>query len=120
VKSIATTFKPPKFNEISSLLRSKFNIRFGKFDPALIRYRDPDLMPKRVWVCRLLTQMMMEDVLIISIDESNFRSDVISKRQWQVKQLGDFDNILKKRRVNRLTISSGVRPKSKSLIYRKE
>ena len=44
LKSLPSKFKAPHLNEISSLLRWKFHLRFGKFDPAYIRYRDPDHM----------------------------------------------------------------------------
>ena len=62
----------------------------------------------------------MERVLIISIDETNFRSDTIAKRQWQIKRLNEFDDMLKKKRINRLKITGSKVRKSRSLVYAKD
>lgn len=57
-------------------------MKFTKFPSALLRYNDPTYDPKRLWVSRLLTLFMMDDFYIISIDESNFKSDSINTMQW--------------------------------------
>ena len=44
---------------------------------------DPIYSHKRLWVCRLLTQFMFEDMLVISIDESNTRSDKLGGKSWK-------------------------------------
>lgn len=62
----------------------------------------------------------MEQVLIISIDETNFRSDTIAKRQWQFKRLNEFDNMLKKKRINRLRIPTGKSRKNRSIVRAKD
>ena len=48
----------------------------------MVRFLDPTYNEKRLWVSRLLAQFLLEGDLIISIDESNFRSDSFSKRKW--------------------------------------
>ena len=55
-----------------------------KAPPANVRYYDPSFLEKRVWVARLLTHFLMqlEATVIISIDESNFRSRVGSEYRW--------------------------------------
>lgn len=52
---------------------------------ANLKYKDPSFNEKRLWVSRLLAQFMFEDVVIISVDESHFRSDTLPHRQWQFK-----------------------------------
>ena len=49
----------------------------------MVRYLDPTYNDKRVWVSRLLAQFMFENAVIISVDESNFRSDILNKRSWR-------------------------------------
>ena len=55
-------------------------MRYGKTQAANVRYRDPTFNDKRLWVSRLLAQFLVEDAIIISVDESNFRSDVLPSR----------------------------------------
>lgn len=57
-------------------------MKYGSFDPANFRYQDSTYDLKRTWISRLLTQFIYEDLIIISVDESNFRSDKLAKRQW--------------------------------------
>jgi hypothetical protein len=45
-----------------------------------LKYSDPLYNEKRLWVSRLLTTFLKDDAIIISVDESNFRSDVIMNR----------------------------------------
>ena len=71
-------------------------------------------------MCRLITQLVMEQVMIISIDETNFRSDTIAKRQWQFKRLNEFDDLLKKKRINRMRVMRGRSRKSRSIVFAKD
>ena len=57
-------------------------MRFGKAQNANAKYRDPSFNDKRLWVSRLLAQLFLEDAVIISVDESNFRSDYLPTKQW--------------------------------------
>jgi hypothetical protein len=52
-------------------------------EKANTKYRDPDYNEKRLWVCRLLAQFMIEDAVIISLDESNFKHSALPRKQWQ-------------------------------------
>ncbi len=67
--------RPPSGVMISKLLHKKFNMRYGRLNPAVLRYRDPDFDEKRIWVCRLIAQFIYEGALVVSIDEANFRAD---------------------------------------------
>lgn len=73
----------PSKSKILSLLKESFKLRFGHFNNALIKYHDPTFNEKRLWVTRLLVQFLFEQFMVISIDESNFRWDQLTKRQWQ-------------------------------------
>ena len=61
---------------------SKFGMRFRAANAAKIKYNDTDFDEKRLWVSRLLTQFMMADVLILSIDESSFKQEGLPRRYW--------------------------------------
>ena len=41
-----------------------------------IKYNDPELDGKGLWVSRLLAQFLFEDVLIVSIEESGFQQSL--------------------------------------------
>ena len=71
---------------LRTILKESFHLKFGKSSAANPKYRDPTYNEKRLWVSRLLSQLFLEDALIISVDESNFRSDALPSRQWA------FDN----------------------------
>ena len=76
--------KTPSLNTISRLLKREFKLSYRAASPALTRYLDPSYNPKRVWVSRLLAQFVHEGALVISLDESNFRSDSGFKaKQWR-------------------------------------
>ncbi len=58
------------------ILHEHFDLRFKKMKGENIKYNDPGLDGKRVWVSRLLAQFLFEDVLIVSIDESGFQQSL--------------------------------------------
>ena len=64
-------------------MHREFKLKYGKLDKANIKYRDATFNEKRLWVSRLLIQFLLEKVIIISVDESNFRSDSLPSKQWQ-------------------------------------
>ena len=61
----------------------KFNLRYLCNDRANTKYRDPAYNEKRMWSSRIIAQFINEDAIIISIDESNFKSDCYPSKQWQ-------------------------------------
>lgn len=68
---------------IRKLLRKHFHLRFKAMPAAMVRYHDPLYNEKRVWVARLLAQLYNEGAIIISLDESNFRQDILGNRRWR-------------------------------------
>ena len=58
-------------------MKDKFNLKYKRVEKANVRYRDPEYNEKRLWISRLVAQFMKEDVILISIDESNFRHDAL-------------------------------------------
>ena len=81
--------KVPGRNVVSRILKEKFLLRHVKYDGSIARYRDPLYNDRRIWLSRLMTQLICEDVLIISIDETHFRSDTALDKRWQVKVVAD-------------------------------
>ena len=49
-----------------------------------MRFNDVRFNPKRLWFCRVLAQILLDDVIVINIDESsfNFRNHR-QGREWQ-------------------------------------
>ena len=70
----------PSDKTILKILKEHFHLKFGKMHTANLKYRDPTFNDKRLWVSRLLAQFMYEDALIITVDESNFRSDSLPNK----------------------------------------
>jgi len=70
-------------NEISQVLKEKYFLHLRRLDPANYRYRDPYYDEKRLWVCRLVAQFLMDGALVVSIDETHFRHDALKRRAWQ-------------------------------------
>ena len=85
----------PNLNTIQRILREHFHLSFKSASPAMVRYLDPTYNEKRLWVSRLLAQFLLEDVTIISIDESNLRSDCFKRRKWCFNpKLGTINQLL--------------------------
>jgi len=74
--------KVPTLNEIGITLKEDFKVRYLKDNPASVRYRDPDIDERRKWASRILSHMLNEDFLIISIDETHIRSDKNNHYSW--------------------------------------
>ena len=67
-------------------MKETFQLKYKSLEKANVKYRDPLYNEKRLWVSRLLAQFLIEDAVIISIDESNFRHDALPLKQWQFNQ----------------------------------
>ena len=73
----------PCVRVIRKIMQERFNLKYCRLDKANIKYRDPQYNEKRMWVSRIMAQFILEEVVIISIDESNFRHDSLPLKQWQ-------------------------------------
>ncbi len=67
-------------------MQSKFGLRFVHNDPANARYRDPLYDEKRLWISRILASILNSDSVIISVDESNFRSRMTRSQSWNFER----------------------------------
>ena len=76
----------PGLSTIKKIIKRTFHLKYASLNKANLKYRDPTYNEKRLWVSRLLTQFMFEEAIIISIDESNFRSDSVPNKQWQFNE----------------------------------
>jgi hypothetical protein len=65
---------------LAHILKTKFKLKYKKLEKANIKYSDPLYNEKRLWVSKLLTMFLIEDAVIISVDESNFRSEVLMNK----------------------------------------
>ena len=78
----AALSRSPSTATVRRLLKKEFQLRYRVANAANIRYNDVSFDEKRVWVSRLLAQFMLSGVVIVSIDESSFKSDSVIRRYW--------------------------------------
>lgn len=83
----------PSGSTILRILKETFHLKFGKASNSNPKYRDPTYNEKRLWVSRLLAQFLLEDAVVISVDESNFRSDHYPAKQWSFDSSGMFKDV---------------------------
>ena len=74
---------PPCLSTIATILKHVFHLHYKKLNTANFKYRDPTYNEKRLWVSRMLAHFVLEDYVVISIDETNFRNDSTHQRQWE-------------------------------------
>jgi hypothetical protein len=69
-------------------------MRYKKISGAMIRYDDETFDDKRRWVSRILAQLMLDDAIVISIDESCFKESSVKGMKWCMgsNQLKKSDN----------------------------
>ena len=96
--------KAPAFSTLSQILREVFHQQFKKEDLACVRYRDSIYNQKRLWISRIVAQLMSDNVVILSVDESNIRSDALREKQWQFNP-----NLSNPKRVNRKDVIRDVK-----------
>src|SRR5690242_5513851 len=68
---------------LSKILHHHFKLAYGRLLHANLKYRDPTYDEKRLWISRLMAQFLHDNLVIVCIDESNFRSECIPNKQWQ-------------------------------------
>jgi len=64
----------PSYATLRLIVREKFSLRYQRLNLACFKYADPSFDEKRLWVSRLLAQFFYENVFIVSIDESCFKT----------------------------------------------
>jgi hypothetical protein len=69
----------PCVSTVRKMLMVDFQLRFRAANAANIKYNDVSFDDKRIWVSRLLAQFMLSGVIIISIDESSFKQEGVTK-----------------------------------------
>lgn len=99
-------FPVPSAFVVHQILRQRLYLQKSTFDTANFRYNDPTFNEKRLWISRLLAQFLFEDALIITVDESHFRTDQVTAKQWQFQE--------------RLVGSKRNRPQSKCVNSRRQ
>ena len=66
----------PTIPILHDIVHNKFNLKFGSLKTTTLKYFEGTYEEKRIWVSRLLAQFHMDNAMIISIDESNIKSDI--------------------------------------------
>lgn len=64
----------PCIATLARILKTHFSLQYKKTDKSKLKYKDPTYNAKRLWVSKLLTQFHFDGALIISVDESCFRT----------------------------------------------
>jgi DNA-binding transcriptional regulator LsrR (DeoR family) len=70
----------PSTVTLRKIMQDKFNLKYSRVEKANAKYRDPSYNEKRLWISRLVARFIAEDVIIISVDESNFRHDALPNK----------------------------------------
>ena len=64
------------------MIHNSFDLRYKSLKSQNIRYNDKEFNEKRLWISRLLAQLVREEVLILSIDEAGFKSVGPPNQMW--------------------------------------
>lgn len=64
------------------IMRDELGMRFRSGLGAKLMYNSPAFDEKRVWVSRLLAQLHLEGAVIVSVDESAFKSEMANHKFW--------------------------------------
>lgn len=78
---------PPSSCTMAKVLKQVFHLRYAKTIPANVKYRDPTYNEKRLWVSRIMAQLLYGTAVITCIDESNFKSGGLHGKQWEFKPM---------------------------------
>lgn len=97
LRQVLPSSSVPKKCTLYDIIKEQFHLRFGAKQQAQPKYGDPLYNEKRLWISRLLAQFFIEQVVIVSIDESNFKSSNLSRRSWA------FNSDLAFKRIDRQT-----------------
>ena len=80
-------------------MRDTFYLKYSATSADLFRYNDSTWDNKRLWICRILTQFLMQEAVIISIDESAVKSSWLPPKTWQFsppKRVMDLQEVVSK------------------------
>ena len=62
-------------------------------------YEAKDFDETRYWIAKIATHLLMQGCLLISLDESSFKTHQESKKGWQFKPLKRSDDGVNKRQL---------------------
>lgn len=77
----------PSLCWLRKIVKEDFHLKYDPFQGSTYKYQDPSYNEKRLWVSRLVAQFYKDQVIIVSVDESSFRSDSVKHRLWQFKPM---------------------------------
>jgi len=78
--------RAPSVSTLRRLLHRDYCLAYRPAPPSKVGYSDPSFNEKRLWVSRILAQLVLDDVLVVSVDESSFRANNISGKEWQLNR----------------------------------
>ena len=74
----------PSLTTLKRIVQNLFQLQYRPNIGAKIKYTDPTYDEKRKWVVRMLAQFHKEGALIVSVDESCFKTFTLPRRAWQI------------------------------------
>lgn len=90
----------PSQQTLLQIIKGTFHLRYGARPAAMPKYGDPMYNEKRLWVSRLLAQFLVENVVIVSIDECNFKSSNLTRQSWAFNSSLAFKRIKMQQRLD--------------------
>lgn len=70
----------PSISTLNRIVKQKFFLKFKRMKTTTAKYYESTYAEKRLWVSRLLTQFLHDGAVIVSVDESNFKSEL--EKDW--------------------------------------
>jgi hypothetical protein len=87
MKAYLTTLYPeltiPSISKLRGLMINNFHLNYIRVPPANARYEDPSFDEKRAWISRILANLFVDNYVIVSLDESSFKSSVGHNYRWR-------------------------------------
>ena len=68
-------------------MKKQLDLHYIKSHASIVRFSDPKLDEKRQWIARLIAQLLDDQVTVVCIDESSFRHDLRTCKQWKPGQV---------------------------------
>ena len=75
----------PSQSTILCIMKERLHLAFRKQNSQKIRYQDPRLDADRVDIVRIITTLLEQNALVVTIDEASFNHTLNKHSQWQLK-----------------------------------
>ena len=72
----------PSRSTVVKILHDRFGLSHRAFNSVKLRQYQTKFAAKRLWLCRLLVQVLSDNFLVVSIDESSFSTRQTTRKKW--------------------------------------